>query len=358
MKSDPKVEKSAKKKDKGKSKASESDFQDLRASLVVPVPPIFANNPRAGVEEMLDSMVMRYIPALRGVVIAHANMQFVEPTSKINADSPYAISKVGFDATVWSPHVGMKLVGKVNLCSPDHISLLIHRTFNASIPRHHIPTDQWEFEYGPAENDPEFGTGAVAEGELEEDAIKIDHTAEESEGGGKWIHKVTATPIGGKDGFLEFTVIGLTVANEMLSLLGSIQLDPFSPDHVPDTGNAKRAASEPASDISLDDLAVDNQLDVGREEEEESIRQYEKEEEEEGEEEEEDPFQQLGRLGDEAAAREAERRAEEAAEAAKAKAEKAERKRKRKEAKALKVKTEDGVEGEVKEKKKTKRKKT
>jgi hypothetical protein len=26
-----------------------------------------------------------------------------------------------------------------------------------SIPRHHIPADQWEFEYGPAENDPEFG---------------------------------------------------------------------------------------------------------------------------------------------------------------------------------------------------------
>jgi len=26
----------------------------------------------------------------------------------------------------------------------------------------------------------------------------------------------------------------LTVANEMLSLLGSIQLDPFSPEHVPD----------------------------------------------------------------------------------------------------------------------------
>ena len=51
----------------------------------------------------------------------------------------------------------VNLAGKINLCSPDHISLLVHRTFNVSIPRHHITTDSYEFEYGPAENDPEFG---------------------------------------------------------------------------------------------------------------------------------------------------------------------------------------------------------
>lgn len=95
------------------------------------------------------------------------------------------------------------IAGKVNLCSPDHISLLVHRTFNVSIPRHHIPTDTWEFEYGPAENDPEYG--AVAK----EDEERPDGEADkEHETGGKWVHKVTGKALGGKTGMPEFTVIG------------------------------------------------------------------------------------------------------------------------------------------------------
>lgn len=92
-------------------------------------------------------------------------------------------------------------VGKVNLCSPDHVALLVHRTFNVSIPRHHIPTDNWEYEHGPAENDPEF---AAEEENAEEGA----ETAEDSVHGGRWVHKLTNIPLGGPDGQLEFTVIG------------------------------------------------------------------------------------------------------------------------------------------------------
>jgi DNA-directed RNA polymerase I subunit RPA43 len=86
------------------------------------------------------------------------------------------------------------LAGKVNLCSADHIGLLVHKTFNASIPRHSIPTDSWEFQYGSAENDPEFGAGADEE------------LGEESTG--RWIHRVTGDAIGDKEGKLEFAVTG------------------------------------------------------------------------------------------------------------------------------------------------------
>lgn len=50
-----------KKKDKGKSKAHEREFKLINASLVVSIAPVFAGNPRAGVEEMLDSMIMRCV---------------------------------------------------------------------------------------------------------------------------------------------------------------------------------------------------------------------------------------------------------------------------------------------------------
>jgi DNA-directed RNA polymerase I subunit RPA43 len=101
------------------------------------------------------------------------------------------------------------------LCSPDHVSLLVHRTFNVSIPRHHIPQDVWEFEYGPAENDPEYGAGtSEAPVDDEGDEVMKDGADEKAEGeaveeaSGRWVHRLTGTKLGGADGYLEFTVIG------------------------------------------------------------------------------------------------------------------------------------------------------
>jgi DNA-directed RNA polymerase I subunit RPA43 len=106
-------------------------------------------------------------------------------------------------------------------------------------------------------------------------------------------------------GFLEFTVIGyvmtylsirctqhssrLTVANEMLSLLGSIQVDPFSPAHVP--GPSTKATQF----VSDDEVQQDEPPVISEDGDDES---------------DEDTFQQLGRKADEAAAQEANRKAE------------------------------------------------
>ncbi|KAG6917424.1 hypothetical protein DXG01_002510 [Tephrocybe rancida] len=214
------------KKDKGK--ARDTEFHVVKTSLVVSIAPTFAANPRAGVEEMLDSMVMR---------------------------------------------------------------------------------DEWEFEYGPAENDPEFGPDANAE-EGEEGTSK-----KAEDGGGKWVHHLTRAKLGDVDGYLTFTVIGLTVANEMLSLLGSIQSDPFSPEHVPESGPAAKASP---GDSELERAEVANEIELGEEAEEDELDS------------DEDTFQTLGKTSDEAAAAEAARRD---AAAAAALAEK-EKKRKRKEGKA------------------------
>jgi len=119
-----------------------------------------------------------------------------------------------------------------------------------------------------------------------------------------------------------------TIANEMLSLRGSIQPDPFSPAHVPQT--TIKAMSEPASESST---AVVR----------DAMLPFQEEESEGGEDEEIDMFERLGRMGDEAVALqlEAKRRAEEeVAEAAKAKEEK-KKKQKRKDS---------GDEGKVKSK--------
>ncbi|KAI0266707.1 hypothetical protein BC834DRAFT_109916 [Gloeopeniophorella convolvens] len=330
-----------KKPRKGKEKA-DGEFRAIKASVVLAVPPVFAGRLRDGVEEMLDAMIMRYEPALDGVVLAHADIHFLDSVARLQGDSPFAVCKVGFEALVWSPLRGMQLAGRVTLCSPDHVSLLVHRTFNVSIPRHHIPTDEWAFEYGPAENDPEFG-GAEEDAEAQGDDVLPDQR-------GRWVHKVTGDHLGGKDRRLQFTVVGcaarlclrtlvrithvslrLTVANQMLSLVGSIQPDPLSPDHVPQSKPTRAHSPQPQPPPLL---AADAIEPAASDEEEEP-----------------DAFAELGRMGDEAA-RKAREEKEAQAKAAK-KREKEERKRKRKEDKDRAAKAEGKAGAKQHKRKKT-----
>ena len=47
-------------KDKGKSRAADGEFTIVQSTLRLAIAPIFTQNPKAGAEEMLDSMIMRY----------------------------------------------------------------------------------------------------------------------------------------------------------------------------------------------------------------------------------------------------------------------------------------------------------
>lgn len=46
---------------KGKTK-KQGEFKVVHAEVTIPVPPVFGQDLRAGVLEMLDSMIMRYSP--------------------------------------------------------------------------------------------------------------------------------------------------------------------------------------------------------------------------------------------------------------------------------------------------------
>ncbi|KIY44000.1 hypothetical protein FISHEDRAFT_31308, partial [Fistulina hepatica ATCC 64428] len=258
------------KKDKQRASEPSTAFHSIKATLTLSIPPIFALDPRRGALEMLDSMIMRYIPAFEGVVLSHSHLRFEgqPPTGVIRGSCPFLVCDVSFTATVWRPQIGMSLVGKVNVCYPDHISLLLHRTFNVSIPKRHIPADQWQFEYGPAENDPEFGAGADEE----------DLAVHSNDSGGKWVHHLTGDTIGDASGYLRFTVIGLIVANEMLSLVGSIQPDPFAPAHAESyrkdtsTDDDDEEAEEEATDSSSSESDESTEDGSGENEDEEEAQ--------------------------------------------------------------------------------------
>lgn len=104
--------------------------------------------------------------------------------------------------------------GYHSISSPSHISLLLHRTFNVSIPSSHIPrrssstptpTSTYHFEYRPSIR-PSPPTKRLLE-EQNDDGYEEGEREEEK---GYWIDDESGVPISGGDDLkaVEFTVIG------------------------------------------------------------------------------------------------------------------------------------------------------
>ncbi|GAC96875.1 hypothetical protein PHSY_004459 [Pseudozyma hubeiensis SY62] len=174
-------------------------FSTLYPILNLPIPPVWSSDPYSAFSDLMDTLVMRYVPQLSGVLITHSPTRFLQDTAVFSADSAFATAAVGFECVVWTPRIGQMLEGNICLSSPSHVSLLLYGLFNASIPASHLPA---EFEF------------------------VLDDSGDQ--GMGFWKSKIDNTKLGGSTGKLQFTVISLTIANHMLSLHGSMLDDPFS----------------------------------------------------------------------------------------------------------------------------------
>ncbi|CDZ96800.1 DNA-dependent RNA polymerase I [Phaffia rhodozyma] len=271
---------------KASSSSSGSDSEDVTihspftyqaTQMKLSVPPAFVGNLRGGVAEMLDSLVMKYVPKLQGVLLSHSNLQFMSPVSNVLNDCPFAISDVQFGAIIWAPKTGQTLEGTHSISSPSHISLLIHKTFNVSIPMHHIPSDEYYFDPSLADTPPtpepepilEETDETMAEGEqdgqtqVEEDVAQAKGKAKEviQFSTGRWRSRVTGKILGEDDEKVKFTVIDLNVSSQILSLTGSLLPEPFS---IPIKPSSTDRADSPShlTNGNLDSAEYDNDDDL------------------------------------------------------------------------------------------------
>ncbi|GAA5977127.1 hypothetical protein JCM11641_001309 [Rhodosporidiobolus odoratus] len=185
--------------------------------------------------------------------------------------SGFTLAEVEWEGVGWRPKIGMKLVGTPTLSTPSHISLLLHNLFNASIPSSHIPSDQYEFDpecdvpsivlerrhaavplkklteqvkekaEEKAEEEIVEGIEGVEKEDVHvEDGEEMDEEEKEREGEeeeeeeswaekGWWVDRKTREPLGGKEGRIEFTLVGLTTSNSLLTSTGSLLSNPFTP---------------------------------------------------------------------------------------------------------------------------------
>ncbi|KAJ9118558.1 hypothetical protein QFC22_003778 [Naganishia vaughanmartiniae] len=218
----------------------DSAFLHVNTDIRLSIPPVFAGDLTRGAMEMLDSLVMRYTPALQAVLLAYSNIQFADTTANILNDCPFAIADVSFNAVVWSPKIGHRLAGSHSLSSASHISLILYKTFNVSIPIHNIPLDEYEFDEDVSAAEIRETDGEVLDSDEEEssdeeddddDSEVIAAAKEEIIETGRWRNKRTGKLLGAGGEEIAFTVTGLQVSNQMLSLTGSLKANAEPTSH-------------------------------------------------------------------------------------------------------------------------------
>ena len=105
--------------------------------------------------------------------------------------------------------------GTHSLSSPSHLSLLLNKTFNISIPLQHIPLDQYEFEA----SDPADEEEQDSEDEDEEADFGGFGMAKGVEEVGRWKVKSTGKLVGEGGKGVKFTVIGYVFCQHLLKYI-------------------------------------------------------------------------------------------------------------------------------------------
>ncbi|XP_007532319.1 DNA-directed RNA polymerase I subunit RPA43 [Erinaceus europaeus] len=107
--------------------------------------PRYLNRKRTGIREQLDAELLRYSESLLGVPIAYDNIKVVGELGDIYDDQGHIHLNIEADFVIFCPEPGQKLLGTVNKVSSSHIGCLVHRCFNASIPKpEQMSAEQWQ----------------------------------------------------------------------------------------------------------------------------------------------------------------------------------------------------------------------
>ncbi|KOC63019.1 DNA-directed RNA polymerase I subunit RPA43 [Habropoda laboriosa] len=97
--------------------------------------PFHLTNLNAALNEILSSNLNSYDNDLKGFLLAYKNPKLLTPLGEIFYDTCFIHVDIEADFYIFRPKVGYALKGIVNKKGLDHIGVLIHKTFNVSIPK-------------------------------------------------------------------------------------------------------------------------------------------------------------------------------------------------------------------------------
>lgn len=128
------------------SPADSTVFFRKRIDMTVSLLPSALGDVRANIEKSLNLFLLKYSDGIKGILLAYNNLQ-ITGKGKILNELPYIHYDVSVVALVFCPAVGSHLTGLVTEASfHSHLSLVVYRYFNASIPAEQLKLAGFEFD--------------------------------------------------------------------------------------------------------------------------------------------------------------------------------------------------------------------
>ncbi|KAM8967106.1 DNA-directed RNA polymerase I subunit RPA43 [Pelodytes ibericus] len=107
--------------------------------------PKYLQKKRSGIQEQLNTELLKYSTGMEGVPVAYDNIKLVSEFGDIYDDLGHIHVNIEADFVIFRPDYGQTLVGVVNKVAPSHIGCLVHGCFNASVPKpHKMPIEVWQ----------------------------------------------------------------------------------------------------------------------------------------------------------------------------------------------------------------------
>ncbi|XP_055749413.1 DNA-directed RNA polymerase I subunit RPA43 [Salvelinus fontinalis] len=111
--------------------------------------PMYLKKKRTGIQEELNTELLRYSESLKGVPLAYDEVSLLGQHGDIYDDNGYIHLDIQANFVIFQPQRGQKLLGTVNKLGVSHVGCLVHGCFNASVPRPaHVTMETWR-EAGP-----------------------------------------------------------------------------------------------------------------------------------------------------------------------------------------------------------------
>eukprot|EP00743_Colponemidia_sp_Colp-15_P007375 GILK01007963.1.p1 GENE.GILK01007963.1~~GILK01007963.1.p1 ORF type:complete len:250 (+),score=53.32 GILK01007963.1:41-790(+) len=116
-------------------------FKEGLLRLNVHLHPSYIGNIKAGVEEQLNQMLLKYTEEMDGVLLSYWDLKYRNRHARIINETPYLHFHIQTQVLTFAPTPGLRLVGTINKAGSHHLGLLVYKVFNASIDAEHIKSD-------------------------------------------------------------------------------------------------------------------------------------------------------------------------------------------------------------------------
>jgi len=123
---------------------------NITVQTTVHLLPSRLGNIKDGVQSLLSSLLMKYHPQLDGVVLAYDKLKILTDNASIFNERPHLHFDIQVRLLIFRPQIGAYVIGVVNKVAPDHVGVLIHGIFNATVNASSGLSQ--DFEYNPTED--------------------------------------------------------------------------------------------------------------------------------------------------------------------------------------------------------------